>query len=574
MILMNCLFLIFSWFTLFVSGQESGVNTAAVCAPYTGTVCAGYVDYEVYTAGKITIDAIEQTLASLPELNHTLGPVDPYCTDTYFRYACSSAFPKCGENKGQEQEVWAGCASTCNDTINACKTSFTLTGQTSLLPDCSVISPITNSSLQPDESCNYISAKVDKSNAGLNLRAIPAGFVMSECPAPFLPDPDAKAGTNDSTNPTYCRFGCCMPCPAQDLFFNEGWTTHGFLATNIVRFISAVVSFILVVSYLVLPDKRRHPSLLILNFSLAIFLFSMVVFFSIGDTKRLQCADAINPSDQDNNTLCAAQGAILIFASLATVSWCAALIVNLHVHTVWNSNFFTNKYIYLNIFCWGLPTAFMAVCLGMHKVKFEFANLCLVSVDSIFDLFFYPMAAIVCPAFLLHIFTFLYIARVAMRESQESELSQSMSANSMNRNQMAVRKHKHVLTAVKIQWRALLLAIVAIITVLFYWIFYFTQIHRMASLTEDEDTVLDWLACMMNPDNTQDNCTHVVGGHMPPFGLMITAEALVSLIGIWIFLIFFKRSIWREWNDLIYDIRLSIGARGRHEKHGEQFFAL
>lgn len=54
--------------------------------------------------------------------------------------------------------------------------------------------------------------------------------------------------------------------------------------------------------------KYRHPSLLILNFSLAIFLFSMVVFFSVGNTRRLQCADAINPSTQDNNTLCAVQG--------------------------------------------------------------------------------------------------------------------------------------------------------------------------------------------------------------------------------------------------------------------------
>ena len=96
----------------------------------------------------------------------------------------------------------------------------------------------------------------------------------------------------------------------------------------------------------------------------------------------------------------------------------------------------------------------------------------------------------------------------------------------------------------------------------------------MASLTEDRDTVLEWLSCMMNPDNNQDSCTDVVSNHMPPFGLMITAEALVGLVGIWIFLIFGKRSLWREWNDLIYDIRLSIGARGGREKHGDQFFAL
>ena len=32
-------------------------------------------------------------------------------------------------------------------------------GDTQLLPDCNAVSPITNSTLQPDESCNYISAK-------------------------------------------------------------------------------------------------------------------------------------------------------------------------------------------------------------------------------------------------------------------------------------------------------------------------------------------------------------------------------------------------------------------------------
>jgi hypothetical protein len=147
--------------------------------------------------------------------------------------------------------------------------------------------------------------------------------------------------------------------------------------------------------------------------SLSIFLFSMVVFFSVGNPKRLQCAaDGINPGEFSNNHLCAAQGAILIFGSFATCLWCAALILNLHVHTVWNSNFFTNKYALLNLICWGIPAAIMSIALGLHAIKFEFANLCLVSMDYIFPMFFYPLAAIVCPSFLIHISTFFYIAKV------------------------------------------------------------------------------------------------------------------------------------------------------------------
>lgn len=68
----------------------------------------------------------------------------------------------------------------------------------------------------------------------------------------------------------------------------------------------------MLVSYLILPDKRRHPSLLILNVSASIFLFSMVVFFSIGNPQKLQCANTVAVSTQDNNALCATQGTLKI----------------------------------------------------------------------------------------------------------------------------------------------------------------------------------------------------------------------------------------------------------------------
>jgi hypothetical protein len=214
----------------------------------------------------------------------------------------------------------------------------------------------------------------------------------------------------------------------------------------------------------------------------------------------------------------------------------------------------------------------MAVSLGLHQVKFEFANLCLVSVDRIFELFFYPMAAIVCPAFLIHIATFFYIAKIAIQEGVQSDMSQSMSRGSMA-NPAPARRHKHVITAVQIQWRALLLAILASGTVVFYWIFYFTQIHRVVSLERDQSITNSWLECMLSPGGNQNNCVALIRDHLPPYGLMMAAEALVSTQGIWLFVIFGKRSLWREWNDLIYDLRVSFYSRGRAEKN-EKFFAL
>jgi multisubunit Na+/H+ antiporter MnhC subunit len=92
--------------------------------------------------------------------------------------------------------------------------------------------------------------------------------------------------------------------------------------------------------------------------------------------------------------------------------WVSAVIINLHLHTVWNSKFLVNKYVALNIICWGGPLVVTVISFVYHQVQFEFANLCLLSADWIYKLFFDPLAAIVLPSVVIHLATFFHIARV------------------------------------------------------------------------------------------------------------------------------------------------------------------
>jgi hypothetical protein len=48
-----------------------------------------------------------------------------------------------------------------------------------------------------------------------NISAVPANFVVANCPLPFVQDP--LVASNSTLNPDYCKFGCCIPCPAQNL---------------------------------------------------------------------------------------------------------------------------------------------------------------------------------------------------------------------------------------------------------------------------------------------------------------------------------------------------------------------
>lgn len=52
---------------------------------------------------------------------------------------------------------------------------------------------------------------------------------MKECPAPFLVDYIAATGSGGTVDEKYCRFGCCIPCPAQNLvsfFFTQKKSSH------------------------------------------------------------------------------------------------------------------------------------------------------------------------------------------------------------------------------------------------------------------------------------------------------------------------------------------------------------
>lgn len=110
-----------------------------------------------------------------------------------------------------------GCQSACKDTVYHCKNIFTLTGK-GTIPDCNKTSPLTGQPLSSsDSSCNVIKPRIPNPHAFYNLTAVTPGFVMADCPSPFLKDVTAKPGSvTDALNNIYCRSGCCIPCPAQN----------------------------------------------------------------------------------------------------------------------------------------------------------------------------------------------------------------------------------------------------------------------------------------------------------------------------------------------------------------------
>jgi len=293
-----------------------------------------------------------------------------------------------------------------------------------------------------------------------------------------------------------------------------------------------------VISYLVLPKKREHPALLILFSALAIFIFSSGSFFSVADPRRVQCSNDFIQSTMANNSLCLVQGSLSVFGALATVTWLTVLIINLHLHTVWNSHLLSRHYTWIHLFCWGIPFAFTTMAVLRGAIQYEFGENCTINHDNANTLFFYPVFALVVPAFLIHICTFFYIGKISLRARQNEATSRRASMGG-------------VMMAFKIQWRALALAISVALSVILFSVFYFIIINRLRDFATYPNRMSDWGLCMLM-GSSQTKCSALAVDLVPTPAQMFAAESVISAMGLIFFLIFAaQRQFMQDWKNLI-----------------------
>ncbi|KAG0229568.1 hypothetical protein BGW41_002994 [Actinomortierella wolfii] len=482
----------------------------------------------------VTVDLVESELQK-NGVKEMLDMPDP-CKTAYMSNICASAYPrpvKAGENT---YNVLFACKSACQEAVKSCTADFTFLNKTQNLPQCDTVpgtekfGPI---AYQNDGSCNSVSPLQPDFSCH--------GKPIENCPEP----------------------GCCLPCPQTEAFYKKGQLAMGLFITDVLKGVAAVGAFILVVSYLVLPDKRQHPSNLILFAAIATCLFAAMGFLSYGDPKRVQCMpNGVTPSTANSNIYCTIQGVWLIFSAISTTVWLTIIIVNLHLNTVWNSAWLSQHTWVAHILGWVFPAIFAIIGLVNKEYGWMNSNQCNLSESAVVPLLFAPLGIIVIPGTLLHFATFFHIIKVTL----QSEASETLSRSTLSSGRAARISHRrHVMNAIRIQWRAAVLCLVVSCSVLLYWAFYVIE-----NLDVQPGWMSTWQLCIFSYAG-QDACTEYSRPHVPGLVMMIFAESLVSSTGLFIFLLFFKKTVVQEWWEFISGWACCGGRRKRDE---DQFYVI
>ncbi|KAG0306369.1 hypothetical protein BGZ98_002487 [Dissophora globulifera] len=111
---------------------------------------------------------------------------------------------------------------------------------------------------------------------------------LTECVSLFVEDIVFKATNGQqNTGDFNCGYGCCLTFFQTNAFYKSGVLDKGYFITDVLKGVSAVLTLILAVSYLVLLDKLQHPSNLILFTAFATAIFSAAVALSCDNPKRV-----------------------------------------------------------------------------------------------------------------------------------------------------------------------------------------------------------------------------------------------------------------------------------------------
>jgi hypothetical protein len=115
----------------------------------------------------------------------------------------------------------------------------------------------------------------------------------------------------------------------------------------------------------------------------------------------------------------------------------------------------------------------------------------------------------------------------------------------------AQRQLSHLKAVFKMQWRALLGALLMLIIYVLNWHFYVFELRLLTRSVLASPWVIDWITCLVTSQGNQDFCANQIDG-IPKYNYIITLLFFNRTAGILIFMIFAaKKSVLLEAYDLI-----------------------
>lgn len=354
----------------------TAAQSSVGCVPFQGSPatsgkCDPVVTYSnVYVALGQTYESVDEGAANVTKL---AGAFVPYsCRQALITFACLGSFLECSvDTTTFTPSVVLPCRSVCERVLTECSAFAIENGLASLLPDC-----------DKTVELNGVVYPAFPPDGLVDCNAPPAGLVVgysqADCPYPLKYNQD---GEEYYQNNGYEGMDICVyPCP--DPMFSDGEWAGVIVVDIVLNFLSFWLSFFLVVTFLLMPQKRRFPALIFFYFGLlsAIVGFVCLFFPAVrGGIEPLVCTEGTpkrlvtmsNAGEHDGGgVVCIIQGIILYYCPMAAMFWWLFLVLTVFELIVLerSTNFIKRFHLFYHIVAWGFPLIGVVILLASKNI--------------------------------------------------------------------------------------------------------------------------------------------------------------------------------------------------------------
>ncbi|PLB46027.1 hypothetical protein P170DRAFT_364181 [Aspergillus steynii IBT 23096] len=388
------------------------------------------------------------------------------------------------------------------------------------------------------------------------------------CPKPFLQE-SLFPSSGGFIEGRYCKeipgkddgqVSCCLPCPLASWTYGDELMSKTRAASWLSVAVLPLCIFLLV-SYAVLPVKWTHRHYLSICFTLGICFMEIPFIIPLG-TNPEQCYNQITPKDMHDDLSCAFTGAMLLFGGWVVVVWSFIRTVAFHLQVCWEI-VIGKKFMWGAFICgFGIPIIGTTVMLILTGVSFRFGSMCHINIKHSLQDYWAPVMAFAAAASVLQLATMGYCIHVYVRSvfdnATTTNSSDLPSYTSSVRTVTARQAYRRIRRVLQLQWRGVALVLIIIGNVIFFAVVFIDMDKQLAVTPENMKKAMPWLVCLVSSEGDKQKCTKEIEEVGPNQATLLAVLILLSLVGLWNFVLFARPSIFHGWVDLF---RSTFGKR-------------
>ncbi|KAJ5619501.1 hypothetical protein N7510_003485 [Penicillium lagena] len=387
--------------------------------------------------------------------------------------------------------------------------------------------------------------------------------LYGHCPPPFLQE-TLFPSAGGFIGGRYCQpipiggsnYSCCLPCPLSDWRYGDDVVPKVEIASWISVAILPLCIFLLI-SYAVLSAKWTHRHYLSICFTLGICCMEIAFIIPLG-AKPDQCHNAITPNDMYSDLSCAFSGSFLLFGGWLVIMWSFIRTVAFHLQVCWEV-VLGPKFMWGAFLCgFGIPGAMITVMLILTGVSFRFGEICHINVQNGVQDYWAPIMAFAVASLVLQVTTMAYCIHIYVRSLFDNSNNNSSTNNSSGlpsynasvRTVTARQAYRRIRRVLQLQWRGVALVLIIIGNVFFFAIVFIKLDNAVEPNATNFAIAEPWLTCLALSGGDKTFCQSMASEIGPNEATLLAVVILLSLVGIWNFVLYARPSMFAGWMDL------------------------